>query len=102
VARIPGHKLKRVLWLISTVEKPRSTACRRRVAPSVVRSACQQVERARDGGGIRDEFREKRVRSEGNFLGVGAVELGDGVGMRRWQNRGQDVTAFTDQKFGGG
>jgi hypothetical protein len=29
------------------------------------------VERARDGGGIRDEFREKRVRSEGNFLGGG-------------------------------
>ena len=32
----------------------------------------------------------------------GTVELGDGVGMRRWQNLGQDVTAFKDQKFGGG
>ena len=90
-----------MLWLISTVEKPRSTAWRRRVAPSVVRSACQQVERARVGGGIQDQFREKRGRSEGIFLG-GAVELGDGVGIRRWQNLGQDVTAFTDQKFGGG
>ena len=67
----------------------------------MVRSACQQVERAREGEGIRDEFREKRGRSEGIFLG-GAVELGDGVGMRRWQNLGQDVTALTDQKFGGG
>jgi len=55
------------LWLISTVEKPRSRAWLRRVAPSVVRSACQQVERARVGGGIRDEFREKRGRSEGIF-----------------------------------
>ena len=35
-------------------------------------------------------------------MGRGAVELRDGVGMRRWQNLGQDVTAFTDQKFGGG
>jgi len=54
VARIPGQRLKRVLWLISTVEKPRSTAWRRRVAPSVVRSACQQVERAREGGGMKE------------------------------------------------
>lgn len=52
MARIPGHRLKRVLWLISTVEKPRSVAWRRRVAPSVVRSACQQVERAREGEGM--------------------------------------------------
>ncbi len=36
------------------------------------------------------------------FFWEGPVELGDGVGMRRWQNRGQDVTAFTDQKSGGG
>ena len=68
----------------------------------MVRSACQQVERASVGGGIRDEFREKRGQSEGIFLGRGAVELRDGVGMRRWQNLGQDVTAFTDQKSGGG
>ena len=53
MARIPGQRLKRVLWLISTVEKPRSTAWRSRVAPSVVRSACQQVERAREGEGIK-------------------------------------------------
>jgi len=35
-------------------------------------------------------------------MGRGVVKLGDGVGMRRWQNLGQDVTAFKDQKFGGG
>ena len=75
---MPGQRLKRVLWLISTVEKPRSRAWLRRVAPSVVRSACQQVERARVGGDIRDEFREKRGRSEGIFLGGG----GWGRGVR--------------------
>ena len=37
----------------------------------MVRSACQQVERARVGEGIRDEFREKRGRSEVIFLGGG-------------------------------
>ena len=45
-------------------------------------------------------------RKEGSerrdFFGRGTVELGDGVGMRRWQNLGQDVKALTDQKFGGG
>ena len=43
----------------------------------------------------------KRGFGAKGFFWEGAVELGDGVGMGRWQNREQDVTAFTDQKFGG-
>ena len=46
-------------------------------------------------------FAKRGVGAKG-FFWEGAVELGDGVGMRRWQNLGQDVTAFTNQKFGGG
>ena len=58
-ARIPGQRLKRVLWLISTLEKPRLRASRRREAPSVVRSACQQVDRARLGKDIEEGVSRK-------------------------------------------
>ena len=40
-------RVQGVLWLSSTVEKPRSAACRSSSFPSCTRSACQQVERAR-------------------------------------------------------
>ena len=67
---------------------------------------------AKRGLGAKGFFWEgaDRERGRGSDFGClirkggekGAVELGDGVGIRRWQNLGQDVTAFTDQKFGGG
>ena len=79
MARIPGHRLKRVLWLISTLEKPRSTAWRRRVAPSVVRSACQQVERARVGGGIQGRVSRKEGSERRDFFGRGRMGMGQGL-----------------------
>ena len=60
-----------MLWLISTVEKPRSRAWLRRVAPSVVRSACQQVERAREGGGIQGRVSRKEGSERRDFFGRG-------------------------------
>ena len=79
MARIPGQRLKRVLWLISTVEKPRSTAWRRRVAPSVVRSACQQVERAREVGDMKVSFAKRGVGAKGFFWEGADGEGGEGV-----------------------